>query len=74
MKEIKRIEKDIKLFKENIVKIPSENEQYSKVVVLASQYCEDANYYLNKRDYLTAFGCINYAHGLIDAIKILEEK
>ncbi|MDH7507725.1 MAG: DUF357 domain-containing protein, partial [Candidatus Thermoplasmatota archaeon] len=25
-------------------------------------------YYLEKNDYFTAFGCINYAHGLLDAI------
>ncbi|MCX6776066.1 MAG: DUF357 domain-containing protein, partial [Candidatus Micrarchaeota archaeon] len=33
----------------------------------------DAEFYLKKNDYVTAFGCINYAHGLIDAVKKLGE-
>ncbi|MCK5636423.1 MAG: DUF357 domain-containing protein, partial [Thermoplasmatales archaeon] len=28
----------------------------------------DSKYYLEKKDYFTAFGCINYAHGLLDSI------
>jgi hypothetical protein len=44
------------------------------VVELATRYCTDAQFYLDKKDYVTAFGCINYAHGLIDAVKKLEER
>ena len=40
----------------------------SKIVELASQYYEDSKYYVSKEDYFTAFGCINYGHGLLDAI------
>jgi len=32
---------------------------------------EDSIYYLEKGDYITSFGCINYAHGLIDSLRIL---
>lgn len=39
------------------------------VVDIAKRYYEDTKYYLEKGDYFTAFGCINYAHGLIDGIK-----
>ena len=39
------------------------------VVEMAKQYCEDTKYFLEKKDYVTAFGCINYAHGLIDAYR-----
>lgn len=66
----KRIQDDIDFFTNNLNKInktkldkPSQN-----IVSLAQQYHADAQYYLEKEDYLTAFGCINYAHGLLDAI------
>jgi len=42
--------------------------EQNKIVELASQYYEDAKYYLEKKDYFTAFGCINYAHGLLDGV------
>jgi len=63
-----RIESDIRQFHENVgeVKITDETED---VVEMARQYCEDTLYFLGKKDYVTAFGCINYAHGLIDAYR-----
>lgn len=55
------------MFEDNIkhAKISSDSE---KIVELSSQYYEDAKYYLKKQDHFTAFGCINYAHGLLDAL------
>ncbi len=66
MCEEERIRKDITLFEANISDIED-----SEVVELARAYYEDAKYYLEKGDLFTAFGCINYAHGLIDGIKKL---
>ncbi len=65
-----RIEKDIVMFEENIEKTQkmSLTNSQKKTITLASQYYEDAEYYHKKKDYFTAFGCINYAHGLLDAI------
>lgn len=62
-----RIKKDIVLFEENIKKttISTTNQ---KIIELSTQYFEDSKYYLEKKDYFTAFGCINYAHGLLDAL------
>ena len=70
MDEKIRIQKDIVMFEENIqtLKEKSIDEQQKKIVELASQYYEDSKYYLEKKDYFTAFGCINYAHGLLDAV------
>lgn len=70
MNDETRIKKDIKMFEENLEKIKLEifNEAQSKIIELASQYYEDTKYYLGKKDYFTSFGCINYAHGLLDAI------
>jgi len=65
-----RIEKDIVMFKDNVNKlnIIKLNDKQDSIVQLAKQYYEDSIYYHKKEDYFTAFGCINYAHGLLDAI------
>ena len=66
-----RIEKDIVMFEENTIKTQemSLTDPQKKTITLASQYYEDTKYYCHKKkDYFTAFGCINYAHGLLDAI------
>ena len=70
MSEKTRIEKDILMFEENlkILKIKKPEFYKSKIVELASQYCNDSKYYVKKQDYFTAFGCINYGHGLLDSI------
>ncbi len=69
MKQVTRIEKDIIMFEENKKHIPEKlTESQKKIVDLANQYYEDAKYYLQKKDFFTAFGCINYAHGLLDAL------
>jgi hypothetical protein len=65
-----RVEKDIVMFEENIKQINQTTltENQKKTIELASQYYDDTKYYAQKKDYFTAFGCINYAHGLLDAI------
>jgi hypothetical protein len=75
MSVAERIKKDLALFEESLVELDSValaaiEEQ---VVDLAKRYYEDTKYYLEKGDYVTAFGCINYAHGLMDGIKKLKE-
>ena len=70
MDEKTRIEKDILMFKENLPQTDNKklSKSQSKIVELSKQYFEDSKYYLEKKDYFTSFGCINYAHGLLDAI------
>ena len=70
MDEKIRIKKDIIMFEENLQKIKQKDvdDIQKKIVKLASQYYNDSKYYLEKKNYFTAFGCINYAHGLLDAI------
>jgi len=66
-----RIAKDINLFEENIKRVKKDafaNQNLDIIIDLAIRYYNDAKYYLEKRDYFTSFGCINYAHGLLDAI------
>lgn len=75
MSEAVRIKKDIALFEESMVELDSLSlaAHEEKVVDQAKRYYEDTKYYLEKGDYFTAFGCINYAHGLIDGIKKMKE-
>jgi len=75
MSVAERIKKDLALFEESVLELDSlalaANEE--QVVDQAKRYYEDTKYYLEKGDYVTAFGCINYAHGLLDSIKKLRE-
>jgi hypothetical protein len=70
MDENTRIKKDIVMYEENIKKTKKINltDAQKKTLELASQYYQDSKYYYDKKDYFTAFGCINYAHGLLDAV------
>ncbi|MCD6448550.1 MAG: DUF357 domain-containing protein [Thermoplasmata archaeon] len=69
MKIEERIKKDIKLFEENRKEVDD-----TQILEMAERYYQDAKFYLEKRDFFTAFGCINYAHGLIDAVRMKENK
>ncbi len=75
MDAIERIEKDIDLFAKNIKEIESIkiDKEEGQVVEMAKNYSKDTEYYLEKKDYLTSFGCITYAHGLLDAIRLLHK-
>ena len=70
MDEKTRIHKDIVMYEENIIRTKDLelSSSQEKTIELASQYYEDSKYYFEKKDFFTAFGCINYAHGLLDAI------
>lgn len=65
-----RIEKDIGEFDESVKKVES-TPANARVIALARMYASDARSYLDKGDLYTAFSCISYAHGLIDALKEL---
>jgi len=57
---------DIRQFNENVGEAVDAGAN-SEVIDVAKRYCEDTKFFLEKKDYVTAFGAINYAHGLIDA-------
>ena len=75
MDEIERIKKDTELFRKNIKEVESieVSDGERKIIELAKNYSLDTNYYLKKQDNYTAFGCITYAHGLLDAIRLLHQ-
>jgi uncharacterized protein len=70
-----RISKDIGKFEESIAVLKSKrlSEREKEVVELAIMYAKDAEAWMKKKDLYTAFASISYAHGLMDAIKKLEE-
>jgi hypothetical protein len=72
MNEKTRIEKDIVMFSDNLEILEKNSQKLSesqeKTLELSKQYFYDSKYYLKKEDFFTAFGCINYAHGLLDSI------
>ena len=63
-----RIESDIRQFYRNVKEV-EETPVNADILEQARRYCEDTKYFLEKNDYVTAFGCINYAHGLLDALR-----
>ena len=75
MEEIGRIKQDVELFWKNIKELESIkiSEREERIVELARNYSGDTLYYLEKQDNLTAFGCITYAHGLLDAVRLIHE-
>ncbi|MCI5867665.1 MAG: DUF357 domain-containing protein [Methanosphaera sp.] len=75
MEPEKRINKDLKIFEENI--IPVEELELSdeevQVKEMAKRYYEDTKYYFKIEDFLTSFACIAYAHGLLDSLRIMHD-
>ncbi|MCE5215098.1 MAG: DUF357 domain-containing protein [Methanobacterium sp.] len=73
MDEVNRIKKDVELFAKNIKEVESieVSAREEEIVQMARNYSRDTIYYLEKEDKYTAFGCITYAHGLLDAIRLL---
>ncbi len=69
---VNRIKKDIELFTKNIKEIESIDLDENEVEIIqrAESYFADTQYYLEKHDFVTSFGCITYAHGLLDAIRL----
>ncbi|MGC8652141.1 MAG: DUF357 domain-containing protein [Candidatus Micrarchaeia archaeon] len=66
-----RILKDIRLFYESYDRSAIEHacKSVKHVMDLSEMYAKDAESYLKKGDLYTAFSCISYAHGLLDALK-----
>lgn len=66
IKDIDKLERNL-----NEVKNLTVTEKEEKVIKRAIDYKNDSEYYLKKEEYRTAFGCIEYSHGLLDAIKMI---
>ncbi|MBZ9570778.1 DUF357 domain-containing protein [Methanobrevibacter sp. TMH8] len=63
--DIEKLDESFK--KINSIEFTVEEEE---IIERAKSYQQDCKYYLEKKDEITSFGCITYAHGLLDAIKL----
>lgn len=68
----KRIEKDIELFSKNVASVKGSDKNVTRILELSKMYAQDSKSYLDRGDFYTSFSCISYAHGLLDAIKELQ--
>ena len=60
-KEFARTEKALK-----IIKIAHKTKESEELFDLASRYYKDAKYFMDKGDFASAFGALNYSFGLLD--------
>ncbi len=64
--DIQKLERNLRQV-EDITFVDKEKEVYDRAV----DYMNDSVYYLEKEDMRTAFGCIEYSHGLLDALRMI---
>lgn len=64
--DIEKLERNLKQVT-HITFEGSEKEVYDRAI----DYKNDSKYYLEKEDMRTAFGCIEYSHGLLDALRMI---
>ena len=71
--EGKRILSDIRQFAESENEVLGKKKKMSPEMLdnlqRARNYSKDAEYFMKKGDLFTAWGCANYAHGILDAIR-----
>ncbi len=53
---------ELAVHKKSLLKVVADD-----FLTMAKSYFNDARYYYQKGDYVTAFAALNYAHGFIDA-------
>ncbi len=53
---------ELAVHKKSLLKVVADD-----FLTMAKSYFNDAKYYYQKGDYVTAFAALNYAHGFIDA-------
>ncbi len=67
-----RILSDCRQFDQAVKEVKAQNALEEKILDLAKRYNRDALFFCEKQDYITAFGAANYAHGLLDALRVLK--
>ncbi|MBE6487100.1 MAG: DUF357 domain-containing protein [Methanosphaera stadtmanae] len=66
--DIEKLERNLRQV-EDISFTGKQKEVYDRAV----DYMNDSKYYLEKEDMRTAFGCIEYSHGLLDALRMIHD-
>ena len=55
----------LEIAKKSVAK--GKKKQSEEIFLMVESYLSDSQYFKNNKDYVNAFGCLNYAHGWIDA-------
>jgi len=56
--------KAFEIAKSSIVK--SKKKEAKEILIIVKCYLNDSMFFMNKKDYVNAFACINYSHGWLD--------
>lgn len=67
-----KLEKYFKISETALTKVKKKikkgkEKQAKEIIEMAENYLSDAKFFKNKKDFVNAFGAINYAHGWIDS-------
>jgi len=57
--------KALKLAKKSIPK--SRQKQAKEIILMVECYLSDSKHFEKNKEYVNAYGCLNYAHGWLDA-------
>ena len=57
--------KALEIAKKNIVK--EKQIEAREIILMVECYLSDAKHFEREKDYVNAFGCLNYAHGWLDS-------
>lgn len=71
MNEEERVKKDLREFEESMREVEKAKPPAAlqENLARAKNYYNDSKYFLEKGDLFTAWGTINYAHGILDAVR-----
>lgn len=56
--------KALAIAKKSVAK--GKKKQSEEIFLMAECYLKDSRYFTEKKDFVNAFGCLNYAHGWLD--------
>lgn len=67
--------KALSIAKKSIPK--TKQKQAKEIILMVECYLSDSQHFKQKKDYINSYGCLNYAHGWLDAgarLKIFKVK
>ena len=69
--------KALKIAKKSIAKNKEKQKQAKEIILMVECYLSDSQHFKEKKDFVNAYGCLNYAHGWLDSgarLKIFKVK
>jgi len=59
--------KALKIAKKSISKNKEKQKQAKEIILMVECYLLDSQHFKEKKDFVNAYGCLNYAHGWLDS-------